>query len=233
MKFARINGATLHYRHRPTAGRPTIVFVNSLGTDMRIWNEVERLFGDAYGFVLYDKRGHGLSELGDAPHKIETHAADLASLLDHLGVESAIVCGLSIGGVIAQCLHGMRPDLIEGLILCDTAAKIGTEEMWNGRIEATLSEGIASFAGGVMEKWFTPDFHKSRTEELAGYKTMLVRQSPTVTPRPAPPCVTRTTGPAQPRSLSRHSASSAIRTARRRPSWWRRSPARSPTGASR
>jgi 3-oxoadipate enol-lactonase len=178
MKFARINGATLHYRHRPTAGRPTIVFVNSLGTDMRIWNEVERLFGDAYGFVLYDKRGHGLSELGDAPHKIETHAADLASLLDHLGVESAIVCGLSIGGVIAQCLHGMRLDLIEGLILCDTAAKIGTEEMWNGRIEATLSEGIASFADSVMQKWFTPDFHDNRADELAGYKTMLVRQSP-------------------------------------------------------
>jgi 3-oxoadipate enol-lactonase len=178
MKFVRINRATLHYRHRPLAGRPTLVFVNSLGTDMRIWNEVERLLASSFGAVFYDKRGHGLSELGDAPHTIETHAADLAGLLDHLGIPSAVICGLSIGGVIAQCLYGIRPELIEGLILCDTAAKIGTDEMWNGRIEATLSEGITSFADGVMEKWFTPDFHKNRAEELAGYRTMLVRQSP-------------------------------------------------------
>jgi 3-oxoadipate enol-lactonase len=178
MKFARINGVTLHYRYQPLAGRPTIVFVNSLGTDLRIWEEVERLLARDYGFVLYDKRGHGLSELGDAPHTIEIHTADLADLLDRLGVESAVISGLSIGGVIAQCLYGIRPKLIEGLILCDTAAKIGTEEMWNGRIEATLSEGIASFADSVMQKWFTPDFHNNRADELAGYKTMLVRQSP-------------------------------------------------------
>jgi 3-oxoadipate enol-lactonase len=178
MKFIRINGATLHYRHRPLAGRPTMVFVNSLGTDFRIWEEVERLLAGDLGLLFYDKRGHGLSELGDAPHRIETHAADLAVLLDHLRVESTVICGLSIGGVIAQCLYGTRPELIEGLILCDTAAKIGTDEMWNGRIEATLSEGIASFADGVMEKWFTPGFHKNRAEELTGYRTMLIHQSP-------------------------------------------------------
>ncbi len=130
------------------------------------------------GFVFYDKRGHGLSELGDAPHRIETHAADLAGLLDHLGVESAVICR-----PVDRRRHRAMPlwhaaQLIEGLILCDTAAKIGTAEMWNGRIEATLSDGIASFADGVMEKWFTPDFHRNRAEELAGYRTMLIRQSP-------------------------------------------------------
>lgn len=178
MKFARINGTTLHYRDILVGGRPTIVFVNSLGTDLRIWNAIEQLLADDYGLVLYDKRGHGLSELGDAPHTIETHAADLAGLLDELHIESAIICGLSIGGVIAQCLYRTRAQSIEGLILCDTAAQIGTSDMWNGRIEATSSKGIASYADGVMEKWFTPDFHRNRSEELAGYRTMLVRQSP-------------------------------------------------------
>jgi 3-oxoadipate enol-lactonase len=179
MKFASINGVTLHYRRQPLAGRPTIVFVNSLGTDLRIWNEVEGLLAGDYGLVFYDKRGHGLSELGDAPHRIETHAADLAGLLDNLGIASAVVCGLSIGGVIAQHLYQTRPKLVEGLILCDTAAKIGTDALWNGRIEATLCDGIESFADGVMEKWFTPDFHEHRAEELAGYRTMLARQSST------------------------------------------------------
>jgi len=178
MKFVRSNGTTLHYRYSPVIGRPTIIFANSLGTDLRIWNAVERLLAEDYGLVLYDKRGHGLSELGDAPHTIETHAADLAGLLDHLHIRNAIVCGLSIGGVIAQCLYGTRSELIDGLILCDTAAKIGTSDMWNGRIAAISSKGIESFADGVMEKWFTPNFHKNRTQELAGYRTMLVRQSP-------------------------------------------------------
>jgi len=178
MKFVHVNGATLHYRHAPVAGVPTIVFVNSLGTDLRIWDEIASLLAGKYSLVFYDKRGHGLSELGDAPHAIETHAADLAGLLDHLSIERTVICGLSIGGVIAQCLYGTRPGLIDGLVLCDTAAKIGTAEMWNGRIEATLSKGIGTFVDGVMEKWFTPDFHKNRAEELAGYRTMLIRQSP-------------------------------------------------------
>ena len=178
MYFACINGATVHYWHRPSAGRPTIVFVNSLGTDMRIWNQIERTLGGAYAFVSFDKRGHGLSELGDAPHTIETYARDLAGLLDHLGVKRAVICGLSIGGIVAQCLYKLRPELIDGLILCDTGMKIGTAEMWNGRIKAALSEGIASFADGVMEKWFTPDFHRNRGAELAGYRTMLTRQEP-------------------------------------------------------
>jgi 3-oxoadipate enol-lactonase len=134
--------------------------------------------GDAFGYVLFDKRGHGLSELGAAPPTIETFAGDLAALLDHVGVKRAVICGLSIGGPIALCLYETRPDLIDGLIFCDTASKIGTREMWDSRISATLGPGITSFADGVMEKWFTRRFHRDRAAELAGYKTMLSRQSP-------------------------------------------------------
>lgn len=176
--FARINGVSLHYRHEPAPGRPVLVFINSLGTDFRIWQDVaDRLAGE-FGFLFYDKRGHGLSELGDAPASIETYAADLATLLDHLGIAQVTLCGLSIGGLIAQSLYKTRPDLVDRLIFCDTAAKIGTAQSWNDRIAATLSTGIASFADGVMEKWFTPDFHQRRSAELTGYTAMLSRQLP-------------------------------------------------------
>ncbi|WID99510.1 3-oxoadipate enol-lactonase [Bosea vestrisii] len=178
MVFARINGVCLHYRHEPAPGRPVLVFINSLGTDFRIWQDVADRLAGQLGFVFYDKRGHGLSELGDAPVSIETYAADLAALLDHLGITRATLCGLSIGGLIAQGLYKARPDLVDRLILCDTAAKIGTAQSWNDRIAATLSTGITGFADGVMEKWFTPDFHQRRSAELAGYKAMLSRQLP-------------------------------------------------------
>lgn len=176
--FARINGVSLHYRHEPAPGRPVLVFINSLGTDFRIWQDVADRLAGQFGFVFYDKRGHGLSELGDAPATIETFATDLAGLLDHLGLTRATLCGLSIGGLIAQGLYKLRPGLVDSLILCDTAAKIGTAQSWNERIDATLSARIASFADGVMEKWFTPEFHRHRAADLTGYKTMLSRQLP-------------------------------------------------------
>ena len=102
VQFAEINGTVLHYQLiGAPAGKPVMVFVNSLGTDFRIWRDViVRLAGD-FAIVVYDKRGHGLSGLGSAPDAIETHAADLAGLLDHLNVRGAIVRGLSIGRLIS------------------------------------------------------------------------------------------------------------------------------------
>lgn len=178
MQFAEINDTVLHYQLiGAPAGKPVLVFVNSLGTDFRIWRDViVKLAGD-FAIVTHDKRGHGLSELGDAPHKIETYAADLAGLLDHLGVRDVVLVGLSIGGLISLALHASRPDLISKIIFCDTAHRIGTAELWNDRITTTRSKGIEALADNVMQRWFTPNFHANRAEELAGYRTMLVRQS--------------------------------------------------------
>ncbi|PLU30471.1 3-oxoadipate enol-lactonase, partial [Sinorhizobium medicae] len=99
MQFTRINDVTIHYRVvGAVAEKPVLVFINSLGTDFRIWRDlVLRLSGD-FAIVLYDKRGHGLSDIGQVPYSIEDHATDLAGLLDRLAVKGAIVCGLSVGG---------------------------------------------------------------------------------------------------------------------------------------
>lgn len=177
-RFLEINGVAIHYSYRLSELRPTIVFINSLGTDYRIWGPVLDELGDAFSYLLHDMRGHGLSELGNADVSIETYANDLSGLLDHFEIQHAVICGLSIGGLVAQCLCGMRPQLIDGLILSNTASKIGTPDMWNNRIGLAMDSGIATFADDVLEKWFTPNFHLGRTPELAGYKAMLVRQLP-------------------------------------------------------
>ncbi len=178
MNFTRAGDAVLHFRHRPAPGRPTIVFVNSLGTDMRIWTDVVEMLGPEVATLVYDMRGHGLSELGAAPATIETHAGDLAFLLDRLGIGAATICGLSIGGLVAQGFYAARPAVVERLVLCCTAAKIGTAASWSARIDAALSDGIARFADDVMRRWFTPAFHHGRADELAGYRAMLTRQDP-------------------------------------------------------
>ncbi|MEM6464861.1 MAG: 3-oxoadipate enol-lactonase, partial [Pseudomonadota bacterium] len=181
MQFADIDGVTIHYQVISAPDdKPTIVFSNSLGTDFRIWRDVIIRFVGEASIIVYDKRGHGLSDLGtvaegDKP-KIDDHVNDLAGLLDHLGVADAVICGLSVGGLIAQGLNFLRPDLVKAMVLCDTAAKIGNDEMWNPRIEVVENDGLAAIADANMQRWFSPVFHAERASELQGYVNMLVRQ---------------------------------------------------------
>jgi 3-oxoadipate enol-lactonase len=176
MAFARVNGVVIHHELRGKADGPTVVFANSLGTDFRIWNAVTPALERDFRIVLYDKRGHGLSDAPPAPYAMTDHVNDLAALLDHLGIARTAVVGLSVGGMIAQGLAAMRPDLVSALVLCDTAHKIGTDELWNARIEAVTTKGIASLADAVMERWFTPAYRQPDNADYAGYVNMLVRQ---------------------------------------------------------
>jgi 3-oxoadipate enol-lactonase len=176
MKFAAINGLSIHYRYIDAGiGKPLIVFSNSLATDFRIWQDcVDDLAGD-FSILLYDKRGHGLSSLGNPPYVIDDHVNDLIGLMDHLGLSGAAIVGLSVGGLIAQGVCHARPDLVSGLVLCDTAAKIGTETMWNDRIAIARDGGLAALVDANMQRWFSPGFHHGRPTDLGGFVAMFTR----------------------------------------------------------
>jgi 3-oxoadipate enol-lactonase len=175
MAFVRANGGVIHYADEgPRAAQP-IVFINSLGTDLRVWDEVAEPLAQNARILRYDKRGHGLSELPATRATMADFAADLAALLDHLGARATTVVGLSIGGMIAQELYRLRPDLVAALVLCDTAHRIGTAESWGARIGAVETDGIEAIADGVMERWFSEDFRANRRDELAGWRAMLTR----------------------------------------------------------
>ncbi|MGK9042921.1 3-oxoadipate enol-lactonase [Rhizobium sp. SA279] len=177
MHFLRCGETVIHYRIKGLdTGKPVIAFINSLGTDFRIWDAVIEALGDDYAYVLHDKRGHGLSDVGHAPYSIDDHAGDLIALLDHLGVKSAIIWGLSVGGLIAQGLYARRPDLVRALILSNTAHRIGTAEMWNARIDKIAADGLVSLVDPVMERWFTPAFRKPDNAAYAGARNMLSQQ---------------------------------------------------------
>jgi 3-oxoadipate enol-lactonase len=176
MQFATLNDVTLHYQIiSASSKKPVLVFANSLGTDFRIWRDVIiRLAGD-FEIVCYDKRGHGLSDIGATPYTLADHARDLAALLDHLQIDKAVICGVSVGGMIAQQLFAMRPELVRALILFDTAHKIGSTELWNARIAAVQDEGLESIAESILARWFSVGFKANRKTDLAGYRNMLVR----------------------------------------------------------
>lgn len=177
MQFIDIGGVTLHFAHRPVAGGRHMVLINSLGTDLRIWNEVVGALGGSVSTLAYDKRGHGLSDIGSSPYSMEDHVDDLVGLVDRLGIREVVLCGLSVGGLVALGFYKRRPEMVKGILLCDTAHKIGTVEGWNARIATVEKDGIRSIAEGIMKVWFTPTFHAERKAELAGYRNMLARQA--------------------------------------------------------
>jgi 3-oxoadipate enol-lactonase len=172
MPFATLNGVTLHYHYRPGAGVP-VVFLNSLGTDFRIWDGVIAGLGADVPVLCLDKRGHGLSDEG--PVTMALLVEDVAALMDHLGLSHAVICGVSVGGMIAQGLAAARPDLAAGLVLCCTGTRIGDAEGWNARIETVRRDGIAAMAEAILERWFSAGFRRTETAALAGYRNMLTR----------------------------------------------------------
>lgn len=174
MDSVKLGDVTLHVAASEPADGLALVFSNSLGTDFRIWDQALALLPPGLRIVRYDKRGHGLSDLPPQPWGTGDHVADLAGVMDALGVKDAVVCGLSVGGIIAQGLAAERPDLVRALVLSDTGAKIGNPEMWNARIDAVTVDGLESIADAVLERWFTAPF---RAEDPAFplWRNMLVR----------------------------------------------------------
>jgi pimeloyl-ACP methyl ester carboxylesterase len=93
IRFAAIGGVPLHYtREGLTDGTP-LVFINSLGTDLRIWDDLASRFAGRFPIIRYDKRGHGLSDCPPEPYTIRDCSGDLANLLQYLDATEAILNG--------------------------------------------------------------------------------------------------------------------------------------------
>lgn len=173
VQIAKFGDRFVHWREDGSRVGKAVVFANSLGTDFRLWDKVVPLLPGELRYVRFDKRGHGLSSAPKGPYSIDDLAQDAVDLLDHIGIHKCIFVGLSIGGLIAQRLASCRPELIDAIVLSNTAAKVGTSEMWTARIDAIKQGGAASISSATMERWFAPAFLQS--EERLAWETMLAR----------------------------------------------------------
>lgn len=173
MRGAFVNGIDLHYADQgPRDGLP-VMFANSLGTDFRVWDELRPHLPAGLRLIRYDKRGHGLSEETPGPYSVDLLADDAAGLIRHLGLGKVVFVGLSIGGLIGQSLAARHGDLVAGLVISNSAAKIGDAGMWRERIAAIRENGLASIGEATMERWFSPAFRDGRE---APWRRMLERQ---------------------------------------------------------
>jgi 3-oxoadipate enol-lactonase len=172
-----INSLKMHYQLDGQPRGAPIVFINSLGCNLHIWDQVTPAFTDRFRIIRYDKRGHGLSEAPPGPYSLRDHTKDLASLLSYLGVNEAVLTGISIGGLIAMDYALLNPSHARALILCDTAPKIGTVETWNERIAAVSQQGLEAMAEKIAGRWFVPSFPQEHPLEYRRSVEMLSRSS--------------------------------------------------------
>lgn len=156
-----------HYKLQGTPNSPVLMFSNSLGCNLSMWDELVPYLLPYFRILQYDTRGHGHSELTPGPYSVELLGQDVIDLLDQLQIEKVHFCGLSMGGLIGQWLGIHHPERLHKLILSNTGSKIGTEAGWNERIQILVEKGMACIVDATMERWFTPSFRSKNPSRVA------------------------------------------------------------------
>jgi 3-oxoadipate enol-lactonase len=178
MPFVELPGSKIHYASSGVAGAPVLLFSNSLGTTLSMWEGQLPAFEKQFHVLRYDTRGHGQSSVTPGPCSAAQLGKDVLSLLDALKIESVYYCGLSMGGMIGMWLATNASQRLRKLVLCNTAAKFGTPENWNTRIETVRKGGMNAIATSVIERWFTLAFREANPAEVAAVQHALETANP-------------------------------------------------------
>lgn len=149
MKKTNISGFDLAFTHIGS-GIP-LVLVHGYPMDHTTWDAVIPFLENDFDLILPDLRGFGQSDVVEGQYTMTDMANDVASLLDHLGLEKAIIAGHSMGGYIALAFANAFPGRISGLGLVATQARSDNPEARQGRYKA-VEEIIQNGIGSVAEK---------------------------------------------------------------------------------
>lgn len=173
-----LNGTELYYEVSGLDSGPALVFSNSLGTNLHMWDVQAEALADTYRIIRYDSRGHGQSAAPAGDYTMDELGGDLVALLDHLGVDRFRYCGLSKGGMVGQWIGTHIGDRIKRLILSNTSSHMGPAELWDDRIRAVMSKGMEAMTEAVIDRWFTKGFQVSNPGDVDVVRTMLLTTPP-------------------------------------------------------
>lgn len=178
MPEATVSNVRLHYRD---AGRGApLLLLHGLGSSGQIWDGIIPELARSHRVVAPDLRGHGASAKPRGGYSVRLLADDVVALLDHLGVEAAAVCGLSMGGTIAQTLAVEHPARVRALVLEDTwgypTAAFATA--LGARIQAIREHGLAHYAETAIPQVFSERFRAANPRALDEYRARNAQLDP-------------------------------------------------------
>jgi 3-oxoadipate enol-lactonase len=152
---------------------PPLVFVNSVGADLAMWDPQVADLGEELRMVRYDARGHGASPVPPGPYSLADLGGDLVALLDRLGIERASLCGVSLGGATAIWTAINHPERVERLLVCFSAARFGEPEAWHERAALVRAEGMEAVADATVGRWLTAATVAERPDLVARMREMI------------------------------------------------------------
>jgi len=175
MSFVELQAGRVHYRLDGSAGAPVLVFSNSLGATLSMWDRQVAALSRRFRLLRYDTRGHGLSAVPAGPYTIDALGGDVLELLDALRIDRPNFCGLSMGGLTGLWLGIHAAGRLDRLVVCNTAARVGTAEAWNSRMATVRSGGMKAIAPALLERWFTAAFRASAPQVVESTQKMVLQ----------------------------------------------------------
>ena len=176
-----VNGTRLYYTDTgDKKSTNTITLIHGFPFNHEMWNPQIELLKKNHRVIAYDIRGHGKSEVGDGQYSIELFVDDLIGLLDHLGIERTIICGLSMGGYIALRAVERNPERFKALVLCDTSSLADSNEAKLKRvtsIKTIKNVGLDVFAEGFVKAVFSPKSLSAQISAVKIIKNMILSNS--------------------------------------------------------
>ncbi len=159
-----INGVTVHFEVQGSG--ETVLFIHGLGSSARDWKLQVDHFSSNYRVVTYDVRGHGASAKPTGPYTMMLFAQDAKALLDHLGVPSAHIVGISMGGMIAFQLAVDHPSSIRSMVIVNSGPELKPGsfgerlQVWQ-RFMIVRLLGITTMARVLAPRLFPDTSHES------------------------------------------------------------------------
>lgn len=174
------NGIKINCELSEKTDAPVVVLSHSLACGMAMWQPQLEVLESQFRVLRYDMRGHGKSEAPEGAYTLEQLAADVIGLLDALGLDTVHFVGLSIGGMIGQCLALNHADRLQTIALCDTAPIIADEAkpLFEERMTRARDQGMESLVQETLERWFTRPYLKKNPPEVARIRNQILATPP-------------------------------------------------------
>jgi len=171
------DGCRLAWRRDGAAAGPPVLFCNSIGTGLELWDPQVLDLQHDFDIVRFDTRGHGRSDAPGGDYDLPNLARDAIQVLDAAGLGRANICGISMGGLVAMRLALDAPHRVRRLVLADTAARIGTAQSWEQRRDTVVKGGTAAIADTAMKRFFSPEVRDRRPETVTRFRQALLATS--------------------------------------------------------
>lgn len=168
MPFIRCDGIAIHWRLEGARAAPQIVLLHSIGTDMAIYDRLVENLIDDFLLLRIDFRGHGESGASQGDYSLGLLARDVLAVIDEVGIDRAMVCGTSLGGMVAMQLALMAPERLAGLVIANSSAAMAPA-LWSQRVALVRAEGLAPALVGWAGRHLSPGWmatHPARVETL-------------------------------------------------------------------